>query len=408
MAVAVDDRRVRVESSSVHACERDLASLVDALEPDDIALAHAADVWSGFDRIERLAASAKTLLARRVAQAGAWKHSGARSAAEHLAKLSGTTTSSARRTLQTSQQLETLPALGNAMRAGELSAVQAGAVAEAASVDPGSERRLVALAQATNVNELREECLRTKVAADIDREATHRRIHEQRRVRTFADAEGAWNLVARGTAERGARFEAALEPKVDEMFARARSEGRREPRETYVFDALMELIEREPAGAPPRRAKPRYLALLHVDVEALTRGVTETDERCEIVGVGPVPVRVARELLGESILHLVVTKGIDVANVVHLGRGPTAAQRIALLWAKPKCANVQCSSMFVQIDHRVPWSRTRHTRLDELDPLCPHDHKLKTTQGWSLVDGRGRRAFVPPSDPRHPRHKPPP
>jgi hypothetical protein len=63
--------------------------------------------------------------------------------------------------------------------------------------------------------------------------------------------------------------------------------------------------------------------------------------------------------------------------------------------------------MFVQLDHREPWATTKHTRLDELDPLCPHDHKLKTNQNWSLVHGTGRRAFIGPDDPRHPRNKPP-
>ena len=43
-------------------------------------------------------------------------------------------------------------------------------------------------------------------------------------------------------------------------------------------------------------------------------------------------------------LKLVITKGVDVANVVNLGRGPTAAQRVALLWQQPKCSNIACSS----------------------------------------------------------------
>ena len=132
------------------------------------------------------------------------------------------------------------------------------------------------------------------------------------------------------------------------------------------------------------------------------------EETCEIVGVGPVPVRIARELLGDAILKLVITKGVDVVNVTHLGRGATAAQRVALLWTSPKCANVACSSQFVQIDHRDPWANTHHTRLDELDHLCPHDHRLKTNDGWSLVPGTGRRRFVGPDDPRQPRNKPPP
>src|SRR5262249_32812725 len=189
---------------------------------------------------------------------------------------------------------------------------------------------------------------------------------------TFTDGEGAWNLVARGTAERGARFEAVLEPKGDGMFDPARAGGRKEPREAYVFDALVELIQQEPAAASKRRAKARDRALLHVDVEALVRGEAEGEEKCEIVGIGAVPVRVARDLLGESVLKLVITKGVDVANVVHLGRGPTAAQRIALLWQQPNCTNIACSSAYVQIDHRKPFADQQETVVKNLDPLCPH------------------------------------
>jgi len=148
--------------------------------------------------------------------------------------------------------------------------------------------------------------------------------------------------------------------------------------------------------------------LVHVPFEALVRGAIAGEECCEIVGVGPVPTRTARELLGESILKLVITKGVDVANVVHLGRGPTAAQRIALLWTSPKCSNIECSRMRVEIDHNHPWAESHQTVLGNLRPFCGHDHDLKTNHGWSLVEGTGRRAFVSPDDPRHPRNKPPP
>ena len=55
-----------------------------------------------------------------------------------------------------------------------------------------------------------ESVLRTKAAADPDRDATHRRIHKTRRLRQYTDAEGAWNLTARGTPELGARFNLAI------------------------------------------------------------------------------------------------------------------------------------------------------------------------------------------------------
>jgi NMD protein affecting ribosome stability and mRNA decay len=42
--------------------------------------------------------------------------------------------------------------------------------------------------------------------------------------------------------------------------------------------------------------------------------------------------------------------------------------------------------------------------LDLLDRLCRHCHALKTRHRWSLVEGQGKRALVPPDDPRHPRN----
>ena len=368
----------------------------------------ATDLWQAWDGIERLAASAKTMLATRVEDAGDWKRSGARSAAEHLARLGGTTVVEARRALDTSKQVAELPAVLGALQSGALSRTQADAIAAAASADPGAEQRLLEVAQRTNVTELREECLKTRAAADPDPEATYRRIDAHRRVGTHTDAEGGWNLGARGTADKGAKFEAFLKPKVDAMFAQARAEGRREPREAYVFDALMALADGDPPVAEPTKAKPGFLALLHAPIEALIRGRLEGEETCALPGYGPIPVRVARELLGESILKLVITKGVDVINVVHLGRGPTAAQRIALLWTQPKCSNEACSAMSVEIDHNPPWAETHRTQLGQLDPLCEHDHDKKTNGGWSLVEGNGRRAFVSPGDPRHPRNKPPP
>jgi hypothetical protein len=150
---------------------------------------------------------------------------------------------------------------------------------------------------------------------------------------------------------------------------------------------------------------PRFLALLRVDVETLRRGRVAGDQLCEIKGVGPVPVPVAAGLLGQSVLQLVITRGVDVLNVTHLGRGPTAAQKIALAWTSPGCTVEGCWRTRVEHDHRQPWADTRHTRLDELDPLCEFHHDLKTRHGWALIAGSGKRPMVPPGDPRHPKHR---
>lgn len=79
-----------------------------------------------------------------------------------------------------------------------------------------------------------------------------------------------------------------------------------------------------------------------------------------------------------------------------------AAQQIALMWSQPQCTNIACSHTWTQNDHRDPHAEVERTDLSNIDPLCPPEHDLKTYHGWSLVEGTGRRAFVAPTDPRHP------
>jgi hypothetical protein len=383
-----------------------VASIVGDLQPDAVPLPEAPVMWEELDRIERLTASAKTLLARRVDESLEWKRKGFRSAAEHLAAMGGTTIGEARDALTTSKLLPELPRTHDALRAGALSSAQTSSVATAAAADPGAESRLLDAAASTSLAELRQECLRTKANADPDRDATYRRIGEQRRLRTWTDAEGGWNLVARGTPDAGARVMAALEPLIDARFCAARTSGAREAREAYAFDSLVDLAERVegPASKPAAtRRRPRHLALLRIDLEALRRGRTRGDELCELSGIGPIPVTRARDLLGESTLRLVITKGVNVANVTHLGRGPTAAQRIALLWASPTCSVEGCTRTRVEIDHRHEWAKGGRTQVANLDPLCSHHHARKTIDGWALVGDAGKRRMVPPGDPGHPR-----
>ncbi|HEX7094558.1 MAG TPA: hypothetical protein VF183_01655, partial [Acidimicrobiales bacterium] len=163
------------------------------------------------------------------------------------------------------------------------------------------------------------------------------------------------------------------------------------------------------ADDQPKKKKhrsPSYLSILRLDYQALLRGDTQDEERCEIAGLGPLPVRTARALLGESILKLVLTKGEDVVNVTHLGRGPKVAQKIALLWQSPCCTAEGCTRTRIEFDHREPWAKTKHTRVDELDALCAFHHDLKHRDGWALVNGTGKRPMVSPDHPDHPKNRP--
>lgn len=106
-----------------------------------------------------------------------------------------------------------------------------------------------------------------------------------------------------------------------------------------------------------------------------------------------------------------LTNGVEVRNVTHLGRGPNTAQKIALLWEQPVCQRQGCGRRArLEYDHAhgVEYRKTKHTRVDELDLLCEPDHDLKTYDGWALVPGTGIRPMVPPNDRRHPAHQPQP
>lgn len=224
----------------------------------------------------------------RVEDSQCWTSDGSRNAAEFLARRSGTTTGRARVDLETSRRLPDQPVLAGACRGGVLSPAQAAAVSDVVAADPDAEARLVDRAGSATFGELRDDCARVRAAADPDPDATRRRVRSRRSLRRSMGPGGSWNLSANGTVDAGARFIAALDPIIDEPFAAARRDGRR---------------------------------------------------------------------------------------------------------------NRPAASAF---DHRIPWARTQHTRLDHIDPLCTHHHRLKTHHHWALAPGIGPRPLVPPTDPRHP------
>ena len=362
--------------------------------------------------IEKLASTLKVLAAARAVAAGAWTGTGDRSAAQHLARTTGTSVGQAAEAIDTGRRLEHLPALAAAARAGELSAQQAAAVADAATADPAAEARLVDVAATSSLSELREECARTKAAARPDAEERRRAIHAGRFLRTYTDAEGAWNLRMRDNPEVGAEIMAALLPLRDRLFRAARAEGRREGSEAYAADALAELARSGPAdeGRAGRRSRAKIIA--RVDLPALLRGRVTEGEVCELSGFGPVAVSAVRDLIdtADPFLAAVVTRGQQVVGVAHLGRRSSAHQQTALEWLYPTCAVEGCpAGTWLENDHRIAWAKTHITVLDLLDRLCGHHHHLKSLEGWALVEGHGKRPYVPPEDPRHPRnaHAPP-
>lgn len=155
-------------------------------------------------------------------------------------------------------------------------------------------------------------------------------------------------------------------------------------------------------SGPPRRSEPSGRLVARLDVAHLWGAPGDTT--CEIAGIGTVSLEALRAALPEPWVQLVITRGKDVQNVTNIGRGADLWQQAALDWTlRGRCSNIACSrTAQIQNDHRTPWAQDQVTELANLDPFCTYDHRKKTHQGWALVEGTGRRAFVAPDDPRHP------
>jgi hypothetical protein len=98
-----------------------------------------------------------------------------------------------------------------------------------------------------------------------------------------------------------------------------------------------------------------------------------------------VSVAAALEHLGEGLLSLVITDGVDVLSVTTLGRRWTREQRTALIVRDRECVHPGCHRTDrLQIHHTVPYEQTLHCRVDEAGRVWPHSHDLLTHRGHDV------------------------
>jgi hypothetical protein len=295
--------------------------------------------------------------------------------------------------LETARRLEDLRETAEAVRAGELSEAQAAEVAAAAAKDPGSEHRLLETVRGSkSFKRVRDACRDVKMRAGDDR-AKAQWLHEQRSANWWTDTNGHFRLDAKLSPDDAVWVRSALELKTEEIYRAARAANRVERHAALRADALVAVIT---GNAPKKPLDGR----LHADRAALDRGFVEPGEQCELEGIGPIPVTMARAMLDDARITLV---GHDdsgaITHISSLKRTIPARLRRWVEEAYPCCGVEGCTDTWrLEIDHIRAVEDGGPTEKQNLWRICRHHHKLKTFYNYRVIG----RSLVAPDDPDPP------
>jgi len=113
------------------------------------------------------------------------------------------------------------------------------------------------------------------------------------------------------------------------------------------------------------------------------------DNPGELNGYGPVIADIARQVAetqSEAEHRVTVTEQGTPIWTGTTRRRPTSHQQRQVQTRNPNCVFPGCRIPAGEsdLDHTHPWAEDGPTEVENLAPLCRHDHQLKHTTGWKL------------------------
>ncbi len=372
-------------SGMVLAAASALREALGGFEPGLFSGADCAVVAEELAVTEKACATARLLAVARAAQAGAHRERGFKDGAAWLARQSGTTGTQAREALQTAQRLEDCPDTKQALLAGDISLQQAHEITRAESEIQGAEAELLAVARGSDLSQVRDHA-RQHRQAHVDPVALRSRQFQLREFRHWQDRDGMIRFAGGLPPETGLQFVRRVEAAAVRRRRAARAKGYTSERfEAHAADALAELVAGAgaPAGGEGTKRPERAELVLVCDLFAWRRGHTHPGETCHIIGGGPIPVKVAKELAQDAFVKAVLHDGINIHIIKHLGRHLPAPLRTALdLGPVPEFTGRECtdcgSRWGLQYDHVNPVANQGPTEYTNLKARCYKDHQIKT------------------------------
>jgi hypothetical protein len=371
---------------------RALHHALSGFEPALLSGRACAEVVEELARTEKACAAARARAAVRAADCGAHSQRGFADAADWLARRTGQSRAEAQSALDTAEAVDDCPATRAALLAGELSLAQAGEIARTEKEVPGAEPELLPLAKEASLASLKDWARKKRLGA-VDPEELHNRQRAARRFRHWRDSLGMICFAGALTPEAGVPFVNRLEAEADRRYRQARRDGNNEPREGLAADAFAALVSGQGTG----KAASADLVIV-CDLGAYRRGHAHPGEACQLVGGGPIPVEVARQLGVDAFLKAVLHDGVRIDTVAHFGRHISAELRTALeVGPAPEFDGVSCVEFgcdrryHLEWDHVNPVANGGETSFDNLKPRCWPHHRDKTERDRAagLLGGAG-------------------
>ena len=130
------------------------------------------------------------------------------------------------------------------------------------------------------------------------------------------------------------------------------------------------------------------------------------DHPAELVGHGPIPAHVAREIAADGVWRRLVT---DPLSGTLLDYGRTTYTPPAGLADHVRARDLYCrvpgcrrKAADAELDHLIAWADGGTTCEKNLDAFCKHHHKLKHHGKWRIdAHPDGRLTWITPTGHRH-------
>ncbi len=325
---------------------------------------------------EKVCVAARVRAAARAGASGMHRERGFADVSDWMARAVGSSTGSAKAALDTAAALEQQPAAKAALAAGELSLAQAQELVKTEAACPGSAAGLLEIAKEQSLKTLKEEARDRRVRA-VDPEELHRLQHEAKTFRHWRTRLGTVAGVFDLPPEIGVPFISRIEAETDRLWQKAKgasgetlpsaaglspdgvgrevsSNGTAAPRRAAIAaDAFVRLVETGGKG----KARSADLVIV-CDLRAYRRGRAAEGELCHVVGGGPIPVSLAREIGRDAFLKAVTHNGVKIDTIAHFGRRVPAVLRTALdLGPPPDFEGNTCSAPHCDRRHHLPAPR---------------------------------------------------